>query len=354
MDEKPHPNSDGPPEPDADDTQTDGVAETDLPGVAAAGEAPAAGAPRDTEAEDLAAKMGPKTFVSGTTAATTYAKAPTIVIRRKRKGDHGAAHGGAWKIAYADFVTAMMAFFLLMWLLSSTNQGDLQGIADYFNRPLKALLTAGPGTTATTAPQTEEERKDALRKDESQQLQALKTKLDALIQQSPKLQAFKNQIKIDITSEGLRIQIIDNQNRPMFDKGDAVLKSYTKEILDQIGPTLNDVPNHISIAGHTDSLAYHGAQDGYSNWELSSERANAARRELLAGGMKDSKILQIRGLADALPFYKNDTTNPANRRISIVVLNKAAEDNFERDGQQTPDALPSAVPSKLPASPESH
>ena len=351
MDEKPQPNPDGPPQPDADDTQTDGVAETNLPGEASEGAAPAS-APRDTDAEDLAAKMGPKTFVSGTTAATTYAKAPTIVIRRKRKGDHGAAHGGAWKIAYADFVTAMMAFFLLMWLLSSTNQGDLQGIADYFNRPLKALLTQGPGTTATTAPQTEEEHKDALRKDEAQQLAALKAKLDTLIQQSPKLQAFKNQIKIDITSEGLRIQIIDNQNRPMFDKGDAVLKSYTKEILDQIGPTLNDVPNHISIAGHTDSLAYHGAQDGYSNWELSSERANAARRELLTGGMKPSKILQIRGLADALPFYKNDTTNPANRRISIVVLNKEAEDNFERDGQQTPNEAPSASPSELPASGE--
>jgi chemotaxis protein MotB len=330
--------------PPADDALTDGVAETDLPGESTAG---SAGAPpsHDTAAEDAAVKAGPKTFTAGTTASTTkFERAPTIVIRRKRKGDHGAAHGGAWKIAYADFVTAMMAFFLLMWLLSSTNQGDLQGIADYFNRPLKALLTAGPGTTATTAPQTEQEKEDARRRDEEQQLQSLKTKLNTIIAQSPKLQAFKNQIKIDITSEGLRIQIIDDQNRPMFDKGDAVLKSYTKDILDQIGPTLNEVPNHISIAGHTDSLVYHGSQDGYSNWELSSERANSARRELLIGGMNDSKILQIRGLADALPFYKNDTTNPANRRISIVVLNKEAEDNFLRDGQQTASQMPDASP----------
>jgi chemotaxis protein MotB len=145
----------------------------------------------------------------------------------------------------------------------------------------------------------------------------------------------KNQIKIDITIEGLRIQIIDNQNRPMFDKGNAVLKSYTKDILDSIGPTLNAVPNHISIAGHTDALPYRGRLDGYSNWELSSERANAARRELLAGGMHANKILQIRGLADALPFLKNDTANPSNRRISIVVLNAQAEANFLRDGQQT-------------------
>jgi chemotaxis protein MotB len=316
----------------------DGVADTDVAGEAVAGPA------RDAEAEDLAAKHGPKTFVSGSTPSLSHVRAPTIVIRRKRKSDHSSAHGGSWKIAYADFVTAMMAFFLLMWLLSSTNQGDLQGIADYFNRPLQALLTQGPGTTATTAPQTEKENDEQRRKDDEDQLQGLKSKLDTLIQQSPKLKAFKNQIKIDITSEGLRIQIIDDQNRPMFDKGDAVLKTYTKDILDQIGPTLNAVPNHISIAGHTDALPYHGMLDGYSNWELSSERANAARRELLVGGMRANKILQIRGLADALPFLKNDPTNPSNRRISIVVLNTQAEQNFLRDGQQTsPSPAPAAA-----------
>jgi chemotaxis protein MotB len=140
----------------------------------------------------------------------------------------------------------------------------------------------------------------------------------------------------------------------MFDKGDAVLKSYTKDILDQIGPSLNAVPNHISIAGHTDSLPYRGMLDGYSNWELSSERANAARRELLAGGMHANKILQIRGLADALPFLKNDPTNPSNRRISIVVLNTQAEQNFLRDGQQTPPSpIPDdgASPSPAPSAP---
>jgi chemotaxis protein MotB len=304
---------------------------------------------RDTDAEDEAAKHGPKTFVSGTTPSLSHVRAPTIVLRRSRKSSHAAAHGGSWKIAYADFVTAMMAFFLLMWLLSSTNAGDLQGIADYFNRPLQALLTQGPGTTATTAPQTEKENDQQRRKDDSAQLDALKTKLDALIEQSPKLKAFKNQIKIDITSEGLRVQIIDDQNRPMFDKGDAVLKSYTKDILDQIGPTLNAVPNHLSIAGHTDALPYRGMVDGYSNWELSSERANAARRELLAGGMYANKVLQIRGLADALPFLKDDPNNPSNRRISIVVLNAQAEANFLRDGQQThtspvPEAAGSSAP----------
>lgn len=292
---------------------------------------------RDTDAEDAAAKAGPKTFSTGQAAASSsFVRAPAMVIRRKRRGGHAAAHGGSWKIAYADFVTAMMAFFLLMWLLSSNNVGTLQGIADYFNRPLSSLFQHGPGATATTVPQSDEQRKAQ----EAQQLQSLKARLDTLIRQNPKLSSFKNQIKIDITSEGLRIQIIDDRNRPMFDKGDAVLKSYTKDILDQIGPALNDVPNHISIAGHTDALPYKGPVDGYSNWELSSERANSARRELLSGGMNEAKILQIRGLADAIPFYKNDPANPANRRISIVVLNAEAEQNFMRDGRQTPAAAP--------------
>ena len=349
MDDRPdeHPDDELPahePETVENEIAGDGVADVDVSGEAAAGAA------RDTDAEDKAAKLGPKTFVSGSTPSLSHVRAPTIVVRRKRRGDHGAAHGGSWKIAYADFVTAMMAFFLLMWLLSSTGKGDLQGVADYFNRPLKAAFEQGPGSTVTTAPQTEKEADDKRRKDEEDQLEGLKSKLDTLIQQSPKLKAFKNQIKIDITSEGLRIQIIDNQNRPMFDKGGAVLKSYTKDILDQIGPTLNNVPNHISIAGHTDSLPYHGMLDGYSNWELSSERANAARRELLAGGMHANKILQIRGLADALPFLKNDTTNPSNRRISIVVLNTQAEQNFFRDGQQTaPSPLPDASGPPSPA-----
>jgi chemotaxis protein MotB len=128
------------------------------------------------------------------------------------------------------------------------------------------------------------------------------------------------------------VQIIDDKNRPMFDKGDAELKDYTKAILAQIGPTLNDVPNHISIAGHTDSLPYSNGATDYSNWELSSERANAARRELIAAGMNAAKVLQVRGLADAIPLLPRDPSNPANRRISIVVLNHEAEEQFRADG----------------------
>ncbi len=245
-----------------------------------------------------------------------------MIVRRKRRRA-ATAHGGAWKIAYADFVTAMMAFFLLMWLLTSTNHGTLQGIADYFNRPLQAAFTEGPGASATTAPQTD---------DEKTQLDALQQRLTTLIAHTPNLQAFKNQIKIDVTTQGLRIQIIDDKNRPMFEKGNAELEGYTKAILAQIGPVLNDVPNHVSIAGHTDALGYSGGAAGFSNWELSTERANAARRELIAGGMAGAKVLHVRGLADAIPLLPHDPTNPANRRISIVVLNTTAEDDIRRDG----------------------
>src|SRR5450755_4792902 len=139
-------------------------------------------------------------------------KLQPIIIKRVKKGGH-AKHGGAWKISYADFVTAMMAFFLLMWLLSYTDPGTRAGIADYFNRPLKALLTAGPGAAPTSAPKTPKEQIEELKKQEKKKLEELKKKLDSVTEQNPKLRAFKNQIKIGITSEGLRIQIIDQKNR---------------------------------------------------------------------------------------------------------------------------------------------
>jgi len=262
---------------------------------------------------------------------------PLIVVRKKRRRrEHGGAHGGAWKIAYADFVTAMMAFFLLMWLMMSTNHGDLEGIAQYFNRPLSALFKQGPGSTEnlpqTNTEQNTEKEKEKEKAADQAKLQELQQKLEQLVQQNPKLAAFKNQIKIDVTSEGLRIQIVDDKDRPMFAVGSAKLESYTKVILDQIGKTLNDVPNPISIAGHTDNLKYSGAGAGYSNWELSAERANAARRELIEGGMAQSKILQVRGLADAIPLVKNDPSNPTNRRISIVVMNNESVEKFKQDG----------------------
>jgi len=309
-----------------------------------------------------------------------------IIVKRKGKGGHAGHHGGAWKIAYADFVTAMMAFFLLMWLLGSTTKGDLNGIAEYFNTPLSTALTGGsrsgsatsvleggalalqnskPGEANSGAGAkssrdqvsilTNSAKRNAQLADDAKRLTELKSKLESLIEQNPKLNAFKSQIKLDITSEGLRIQIIDAQNRPMFNSGSSVLEPYTKDILDPIGLVLNDVPNHVSIAGHTDSQAYSGGQGAYSNWELSAERANAARRELVTGGMEDKKVLAVRGLADALPLMQNDPAAPGNRRISIIVLNKQTEEAFFRDGGRTDisnaDQVASAVvaPSVAPA-----
>ncbi|MBN3764221.1 flagellar motor protein MotB [Burkholderia sp. Ac-20365] len=294
-------------------------------------------------------------------------KAAPVIVRRSKKGDgHGGHHGGAWKIAYADFVTAMMAFFLLMWLLGSTSKFEKQGIEDYFNTPLSSLLGGNEGTAAArpnviqgggrdmsdTRPgdgrkAQQEPAKPTLTQaamvpNDTARLEQLKSKLSALIEQTPALKAFKDQIRISITNEGLRIEIVDSLKRPMFATGSSKLQDYAATILTQIGAALNDVDNRISIAGHTDAATYANGPAGYSNWELSSERANAARRALVAGGMREDKLLQVRGLADVLPLNANVADEPTNRRISVLVLNKAAEQAFFRDGGRT--SIDEAVP----------
>ncbi len=277
-------------------------------------------------------------------------KAPIIVKRVKKSvGGH---HGGAWKIAYADFVTAMMAFFLLMWLLGSTTKGDLEGIADYFKTPLKVAMQGGSGSGDSSSVlkgggtdltrqtgqvkkgQTEDEKKSfnlkaaraELERQEAEKLKKLKSRLDAAIENNPTLKQFKRQLLIDITSEGLRIQIVDEQNRPMFNLASAELQPYTKIILREIGKVLNDVENRISLSGHTDATQYANAGRGYSNWELSADRANASRRELIAGGMDAAKMLRVVGLADSVPFQNAGPTDPVNRRIAIIVMNKRTEE----------------------------
>jgi chemotaxis protein MotB len=273
-----------------------------------------------------------------------------IVIRRVKKKAAG-HHGGAWKIAYADFVTAMMAFFLLMWLLGSTAKGDLQGIADYFRTPLQVAFSGGSGAGDAShviknggkdltrlegqikqgelnSPRRSYNLKAAqqeLARIEKQQLIELKGRLQASIETLPALRPFKNQLLIDITIDGLRVQIVDEQNRPMFAIGSATLQPYTREILREIAKVLNEVPNRISISGHTDAHPYSGGQLGYSNWELSADRANASRRELLAGGIEESKIARVVGLSSSVLFDPEAPRNPINRRISIIVMNKRAE-----------------------------
>lgn len=281
-----------------------------------------------------------------------------IVIKRK-KVVAGGHHGGAWKIAYADFVTAMMAFFLLMWLLGSTAKGDLQGIADFFQNPLKVGMSGGSGVGDASSviqgggkdltrssgqvkdgeieskkktinlKETNQERlKKQFEAEEKAKLNELKKRIEKAIEDSPSLKQFKNQLLLDITSEGLRIQIVDEQNRPMFDLSSADLKPYTKEILREIGKVLNGVGNKITVSGHTDAARFAGGEKSFSNWELSANRANASRRELIIGGMEDFKVLRVVGMSSTVLFDKNDPLNPVNRRISIVVLNKKTEDAF--------------------------
>jgi len=287
-----------------------------------------------------------------------------IVVKKIKKGG-GGAHGGAWKIAYADFVTAMMAFFLLMWLLGSTAQGDLQGIADFFQSPLKVAMSGGSGAGDATSPiagggqdltrsvgqvkrgdvegrrsmnveaakgatkpvgdEAAEAAKKAEERQERAKLEDIKGQIEAIIEANPSLRPFKNQLLLDITNEGLRIQIVDEQNRPMFDSSSSSLKPYTQELLRSIGATLNGVDNYVSLSGHTDSTRYAGGERGFSNWELSANRANASRRELVVGGLAEGKIVRVVGLADTQPLDSSNPNGPINRRISIIVLNKQTE-----------------------------
>lgn len=279
-----------------------------------------------------------------------------IIIKRIKKmaAQH---HGGAWKIAYADFVTAMMAFFLLMWLLGSTTQGDKEGIAEYFKTPLKIALQGGDGSGDSTSiikgggddiskkigqmKRTDfDDLKQSIDMDalqalqdrvEREQLEKLKIRIEDAINNNPDLNKFKSQLLLDITSEGLRIQIVDEKNRPMFAIGRAELQSYTKIILREIGKMLNDVSNKISLSGHTDATPYPAGEKSYSNWELSADRANASRRELIAGGMNPEKMLRVVGLSSAVMFDREDPFNPFNRRISIIVMNKKAEDAITQE-----------------------
>jgi len=301
---------------------------------------------------------------------------PPIIVRRINRA-HAAHHGGAWKIAYADFVTAMMAFFLLMWLIGSTTKGDLEGIAEYFKTPLKVALAGGSGSGDSSsviqgggtdlsratgqrklgerpAPKRSinlEAAKAVLERQELERLTDLKRRIEVAIEATPTLANFKQQLRIDLVPDGLRIQIVDEQNRPMFDSGKAMLKPYTREILLELAKLMNDVPNRISLSGHTDSAKYAGGERGYSNWELSADRANASRRELVAGGIAEKKILRVTGLGEASMLDKSDPLNPINRRISIIVLNSKAEERILSDGigsepAKEPDAhdAPAAAP----------
>lgn len=282
--------------------------------------------------------------------------AQPIIVKRVKRYAAG-HHGGAWKIAFADFATAMMAFFLVLWLLSSSTPEQLKAISGYFQDPVGFTEGGSPfavdlGGTPTVAPDktlnpTIDEPDIALTPEEGAKSEAEKVaeklekeRLDLLLQElqnkvntDPTLKAVKDQIVFDVTPEGLRIQIRDAENRPMFALGSAQLQLHFEDLLLAMSSTLRSVPNKISVSGHTDAKPY-AKSAVFSNWELSANRANAARRTLVVGGYPEDQVARVVGYASTMLFDQADPLSPTNRRIDIVVLNRKAQQALE--DSQTP------------------
>lgn len=267
-----------------------------------------------------------------------------IIIKRKKKvvGGH---HGGSWKVAFADFATAMMAFFLVLWLTATATPEQKLAVVGYFKDPVGFTEGGSPnpvdleGSASVIDEATQDVESSQIRIEdevvdeladtlEQRRMEELFQELQDRIEQSETLQEFKDQLLIDITDEGLRIQIVDRSGRPMFDSGRAELRYYSQDILFELSKTLGSVNNKLSITGHTDATPFSG-RPGYTNWELSADRANTARRALVAGGVRPEQIARVVGLSDSVLFDKDDPFAPVNRRISIIVLNKQTVDEIE-------------------------
>jgi chemotaxis protein MotB len=280
-------------------------------------------------------------------------QAPEVKIKFiKKKGGHAAAHGGAWKVAYADLVTALMAFFLLMWLLSSASANTKAGIAGSFQDPnffntekgkaimeaykmeKSGILPGGRGMKEGTGdggsgPETVIEQDEGEK--ERKSMEDTAQTIDKAFREDKLLQAFSNQISFEFTAEGLRIQVQDRAAQVLFDSGSATLKPYTHSILKEIAQELGKLPNHILIGGHTDAVQY--PNQAYTNWELSADRANSARRVLESSGLRAGQVQRVTGYAATQPLEGKDPKDPQNRRISIVVLSSATE-KAEADRQK--------------------
>lgn len=278
-----------------------------------------------------------------------------IIVKKVKKGGHG-AHGGAWKVAYADFVTAMMAFFLLLWLLNVTTTEQKEGLSDYFAPTTSSVSQSGAGgmlggrsmqvdgarLSDTGAPSVissikppEQGKKDdgeaaktremdeaellaKLAKIEEASFEQARKEIRQAIAKDPQLSGLEDNIIIDMTPEGLRIQIVDQFNESMFESGSSKITGRVLKLVSMIARSISELPNSLSISGHTDSSSYNGSD--YGNWELSSDRANASRRALLEAGLSPDRIDKVAGRADIDPLIADDPSNPGNRRISIVLL----------------------------------
>jgi chemotaxis protein MotB len=288
-----------------------------------------------------------------------------VIIKRAKKGGHAAHHGGAWKVAYADFVTAMMAFFLLLWLLNATTEVQKQGISDYFSPATVSQSSGGAGgllggraisspgamitrvaipaqslilepTTGTTEGSAEEEggvsdgaetseeaenkARKPKKKEEELRLKKMGKELLKSIKDDPELMGMEEQVMIDLTRDGLRIQIVDKAGRAMFPSASARMHDRTRRLMAQVAKSLRSQPNKVVIAGHTDSKPFRGGNRRYGNWELSADRANAARRALVGDGVANDRIARVTGRADNDPLVPEDPESARNRRISIMLL----------------------------------
>ncbi len=277
-----------------------------------------------------------------------------IIIKRK-KVVAGGHHGGSWKVAFADFATAMMAFFLVLWLTATASPEQIKAVEGYFRDPVgftdggtpnpvdlggsASVVDEASADVESSQIQIKDEVVDELSETlEQRRMQELFQELKDRIEQSQTLQEFKDQLLIDITDEGLRIQIVDRSGRPMFDSGRAELKYYSQDILFDLASYLGAVDNKLSITGHTDASPFKG-RPGYTNWELSADRANTARRALVAGGVRSEQIGRVVGLSDSVLFDKRDPTAPVNRRISIIVLNKKTAQGIQDNASQGDEPL---------------
>lgn len=277
-----------------------------------------------------------------------------IIVKRVKKVAAG-HHGGSWKVAFADFATAMMAFFLVLWLTTQATPEQLEAVEGYFKDPVgyteggsqnpvdlggsASVVQSSQADQAGNEVPVDDERIETMAQQlEQRQMEELFQELRERIESSDTLSEFKDQLLIDITDEGLRIQIVDRSQRPMFDSGSAQLKYYSQDILFELAKPLSSVNNKLSITGHTDATPF-GGRPGYTNWELSADRANTARRALVAGGVRTEQIGRVVGLSDSVLFDQDDPTAPVNRRISIIVLNKKAAGEIQGRASRSGEPL---------------
>ena len=286
-----------------------------------------------------------------------------IVVKKKNRGGGHGHHGGAWKVAYADFVTAMMAFFLLLWLLASTTEEQKSGIANYFNPPSNASKYGGGsgimgGTSAISTDHAPSEMAQMPPSESTNEDLAVQAKEDAMFRQVaeelkkavmniPQLKAMADNLLVDMTPEGLRISITDAQGRELFPDGSAEMLQPTQQLLGVLGGVLSKMPNRLALGGHTDVVPYRGERtaQGYDNWTLSADRAQAMRRVLNQEGVPDKRIQRVAGFAASEPLLRDQPTHVKNRRLTIIVLRskQGTVAQFSQDGLLAPQMGP-AVP----------